>query len=157
HSIPLPSIPGYDAIRVLGQGGMGIVYLARDVVGNRLVALKMILGGYVGEKERARFRTEAEAVTRLGHPHVVQVYEVGEHEGRPFLALEFVPGPTLAARLGGTPQPPHQAARLIESLARAMHSAHQAGIVHRDLKPANILLALPAGAGQEQTSGSRTS
>src|SRR5205807_2514240 len=122
------------------------------------VALKMILaGGYAGEKERARFRTEAEAVTRLRNPNVVEVYEVGEHDGRPFLALEFVAGPTLAARLVGTPQPPHEAARLIEMLARAMHSAHEQGVVHRDLKPANILLALPAGAGQEPASGGHPS
>src|SRR5262249_45179787 len=107
-----------------------------------------------GENERARFRTEAEAVTRLRHPNVVEVYEVGEHDGRPFLALEFVAGPTLAARLRGTPQSPYEAARLLECLARAMHSAHEEGVVHRDLKPANILLAVPASATAE-TSGGR--
>ncbi len=136
-----PTVPGYEVQGKLGQGGMGIVYLARDAARDRLVALKMILAGaYAGEAERARFRTEAEAVARLSHPNVVQVYEVGEHDGRPFLSLEFVEGVTLAARLGGAPQPPREAAALLETLARTVHAAHEAGVVHRDLKPANILL-----------------
>jgi WD40 repeat protein/predicted Ser/Thr protein kinase len=139
---PLPAIPGYEVLRVLGQGGMGVVYQARQVALNRPVALKMILAGaYAGEHERARFRTEAEAVARLRHGNIVQIYEVGEQEGRPFLSLEFVEGGSLADRLKGTPQPAHDAARLLETLARAVHAAHQCGVVHRDLKPANVLLA----------------
>ena len=90
--------------------------------------------------DAARFRTEAEAVARLQHPNIVQVFEVGEHDGRPFLALEYVEGGSLL-QLAGTPQPPLEAARLLKTLARAMHHAHQQGIIHRDLKPANILLA----------------
>src|SRR5262249_51231441 len=107
-----------------------------------LVALKMIrAGAYAGDRERARFQAEAEAAARLRHPNIVQVYEVGQHDGRPFLALEFVEGGSLASRLKHTPQPPHQAAQLVETLARAVEFAHQQGVVHRDLKPANILLA----------------
>jgi WD40 repeat protein len=120
---------------------MGVVYKARQVALNRLVALKMILAGeHAGEAERARFRAEAEAVARLRHPNVVQVYEVGEHHGRPFLALELVEGGGLDAKLAGTPRPAKEAAALVETLARALHHAHAQGVVHRDLKPGNVLL-----------------
>jgi tetratricopeptide (TPR) repeat protein len=135
-------IPGYEILGELGRGGMGVVYKARQVSLKRFVALKMILAGsHAGADQRARFRTEAEAVARLQHPNIVQVYEVGEYDGLPFLALEFVDGASLARRLGGTPLPPRTAAELVERLAHAVHAAHQAGIVHRDLKPGNVLLA----------------
>src|SRR5665213_3615278 len=134
-------IGDYELLDELGRGGMGVVYKARQSKLNRLVALKMILAGeYAGEKELARFRTEAEAVARLQHPNIVQIFEVGEHDGHPYFSLEFVDGGSLAQKLDGTPLPPQQAARLVETLARAMHAAHQAGVVHRDLKPANVLL-----------------
>jgi serine/threonine protein kinase len=121
---------------------MGVVYKARQVALNRVVALKMILaGGHAGAEARARFRAEAEAVARLQHPNIVQVFEVGEHEGRPFFSLEFVDGGSLQGRLDGTPQAPAEAAALVRTLARAMHAAHEKGVVHRDLKPANVLLA----------------
>jgi WD40 repeat protein len=120
---------------------MGVVYRARDVKLNRLVALKMILaGGHAGEAELARFRREAEAVAQLQHPHIVQIHEIGEQDGLPYFALEFVAGGSLADRLDGTPLPQQQAAQLVGTLARAMHAAHERGIVHRDLKPANVLL-----------------
>jgi serine/threonine-protein kinase len=120
---------------------MGVVYKARQVRLKRLVALKMVLAGpHAGEKELARFRTEVEAFARLQHPNVVQIYEVGEHDGRAFFSLEFVDGGTLASRLDGRPQPPEASAQLIETLARAVHCAHEHGIVHRDLKPGNVLL-----------------
>jgi WD40 repeat protein len=119
---------------------MGIVYQARHVKLNRVVALKMILsGGHAADL--ARFRGEAEAVARLQHPGIVQIFEIGDWGGRPFFSLEFVDGGSLAQKLAGIPQPPLPTAHLVESLARAMAVAHQRGIVHRDLKPANILLA----------------
>jgi serine/threonine protein kinase len=131
----------YELLEEIGRGGMGVVYKACQTKLNRLVALKMILAGSLAvAKERARFQLEAEAVARLQHPNIVQIYEVGEVEGRPFFALEYVPGGSLADRLDGTPVLPNSAAQLIETLARAMHYAHERGIVHRDLKPANILL-----------------
>src|SRR5205823_13710880 len=123
------------------RGGMGVVYRARQIGLNRVVALKMILTGeFSGPEDRIRFRAEAEAAARLQHPNVVQIYEVGEHQGRPFLSLEFVDGGSLQGKLTGTPWLAREAAQLIEVLARAMHAAHQRGVVHRDLKPANVLL-----------------
>jgi hypothetical protein len=137
----LPSIAGYEILGELGRGGMGVVYKARHTRLKRTVALKMILGGaLVGPEHLARFRTEAEAVARLQHPHIVQIYEIGEHNGLPFLALEFVDGGSLSAKLAGNPQQPAEAALVVETLAEAMHAAHQVGVVHRDLKPANVLL-----------------
>jgi tetratricopeptide (TPR) repeat protein len=138
----LPSVPGYEVLAELGRGGMGVVYKARQLALHRLVALKMVRGGAEAEPAAlARFRTEAEAVARLQHPNIVQIYEVGEVNGRPFCALEFVAGCGLNTYLAGTPQPPAAAAGLVEVLARAMAAAHECGIVHRDLKPSNVLLS----------------
>jgi serine/threonine-protein kinase len=138
----LPSVPGYEVFEELGRGGMGVVYKARQVKAGRTVALKMILAGaHAGAAERSRFQTEAEAVARLSHPNIVQIYEVGEHDGKPFFSLELCPGGSLDKKLGGDPQQPRQAAGLVEVLARAMHAAHQHQVIHRDLKPANVLLA----------------
>jgi WD40 repeat protein/serine/threonine protein kinase len=138
---PLPVIPGYKVLGYLARGGMGAVYKARQIDLDRLVALKMILSGaYADAEERARFRNEALASARLRHPNVVQVYEVGEHDGQPFLALEFVDGGSLAGQLNGTPLEARRAAETVEVLARAVAAAHAAGVVHRDLKPANVLL-----------------
>ncbi len=140
--LPPPSVPGYEILGELGRGGMGVVYQARQLGFNRVVALKMILSGaHAGPDERDRFRTEAEAVARLQHPNIVQVHEVGEHDGRPFFSMEFCPGGGLDHKLGGTPLPPAEAARLVETLARAVEAAHRRNVVHRDLKPANVLLA----------------
>jgi WD40 repeat protein len=136
-----PRVPGYEILGELGRGGMGVVYRARQTALNREVALKMVLAGeHAGAAERARFRAEAEAVARLSHPNVVQIHEVGEHDGLPFFSLEYCPGGSLAGRLDGTPWPARRAAELVETLARGVHAAHQAGVVHRDLKPANVLL-----------------
>ena len=137
----LPRIPGYEVEALLGRGGMGVVYRARHLRLNRLVALKMLLGGpYAGPHERARFQREAEAVARLRHPNIVQVHDVGDHDGVPYFTMEFVEGGSLAQALAGTPQPARRAAALLATLAEAVEAAHRAGIVHRDLKPANILL-----------------
>jgi serine/threonine-protein kinase len=135
----LPQVPGYDVEAVLGQGGMGVVYKARHLALKRTVALKM-LAGHPHPAERARFRAEAEAVARLQHPNIVQIHEVGEADGRPFFALEYVAGGSLAQRLAGQPLPPRDAACLVAALAEAMHLAHSRNLVHRDLKPGNILL-----------------
>jgi serine/threonine protein kinase len=135
-------VPGYEILGELARGGMAVVYKARQLGLKRLVALKMILAGrHAGLVQAARFRSEAEAVARLQHPNIVQIHEVGEHEGLPYLCLEFVDGGSLDRRLGGTPLPPRQAAQLVETLARAVQAAHEHGIIHRDLKPANVLLA----------------
>jgi hypothetical protein len=143
----LPAIPGYEILGVLGRGGMGIVYKARQTSLKRLVALKMILaGGHAGPHELARFRAEAEAIARFQHPNIVQVYEIGQHGGLPYICLEYVEGSSLSKKLAGTPLPATSAARLAETLARAVHAAHERGVVHRDLKPGNILVV----AGQEQ-------
>jgi Tol biopolymer transport system component len=134
-------VPGYEIISELGRGGMGVVYQARHQKLGRVVALKMILSGaHAGEADLARFRTEAEAVARLQHPSIVQIFEVGEHDGRPYFSLEFCGGGSLEKKLAGVPLPPKEAASLAETLARAMHAAHEASVVHRDLKPANVLL-----------------
>jgi tRNA A-37 threonylcarbamoyl transferase component Bud32 len=136
-----PVLPGYEIVGELGRGGMGIVYKAVQKSLKRLVALKMIRADIAQEPDdRTRFLAEAEAVARLRHANIVQIYEIGEHDGRPFFSLEFVEGGTLLGRLNGTPLRSHEAAELVESLARAMHYAHEQGVVHRDLKPANILL-----------------
>lgn len=135
-------VPGYEIIDELGRGGMGVVYKARQAGLNRLVALKMILAAeHAGVADRMRFQTEAQAVAQLQHPNIVQIYEVGEADGRPYFSLEFVDGGSLAQKIQGQPQPARNAAALVEALARAVAAAHEAGIIHRDLKPANVLLA----------------
>jgi len=139
---PLPQVAGYELLEVLGRGGMGVVYKARQLGLNRVVALKMILAGAnASPQDLSRLRAEAEAVAQLAHPNIVQIYEIGEQGGCPFLALEYVSDGSLAQHLDGTPLSPKQAAETVLALARAVHHAHEKGIVHRDLKPANVLLA----------------
>jgi serine/threonine protein kinase/tetratricopeptide (TPR) repeat protein len=136
-----PSVPGYVIEGILGRGGMGVVYKARQLSLKRTVALKMILAGaHAGPDLLARFRMEAEAVAHLQHPNIVQIYEIGDQDGLCYFSLEYVDGGSLAAQLAGGPRPPEDAARYVEVLARTMHYCHQKGIVHRDLKPANVLL-----------------
>jgi serine/threonine protein kinase len=138
---PSVEIPGYEILGVLGRGGMGVVYKARQTSLNRLVALKMILSGaHAGSSERERFLREAAAVAQLQHPHILQIYDLGEHAGLPYFAMEFCDGGNLAGRLREKPLPADEAVRLVEALARAVHHAHEHGIVHRDVKPANVLL-----------------
>jgi predicted Ser/Thr protein kinase/tetratricopeptide (TPR) repeat protein len=134
------TVPGYQLVKELGRGGMGVVYLATQDGLNRQVALKMVLAGaHASEKEKARFLVEAEAVAAVRHPGVVQVFDFGTHDGRPYFALEYLSGGCLGSRLDGTPMPPRTAARLVQQIATAVQAAHDAGVVHRDLKPANIL------------------
>ncbi len=141
-SAPVRCVPGYEILGELGRGGMGVVYKARHLGLKRTVALKMILsGGHASKQHLDRFRTEAEAVARLQHPHIVQIYDIGQHDGLPYFSLEFCEGGSLADLLHGLPQPPRRAAELVHCLAGAMDYAHQHQIIHRDLKPANILIA----------------
>jgi WD40 repeat protein len=143
-------VPGYELLRELGRGAMGVVYLARQTRLNRLTAIKVILaGGHASATDLARFHAEAESIARLQHPNIIQIYEVGLSEGRPFLALEYAGGGTLAGRLGGRPQAPAEAARLGVRLAQAVQAAHEHGVIHRDLKPGNVLL----GSGPETSLG----
>jgi serine/threonine protein kinase len=137
----LPIVSGYLLLSEVGRGGMGVVYKAKHERLKRVVALKMVsIHPQDDAQDLARFQAEAEAVARLHHPNIVQIFEVGEQDGSPYLALEFVTGGTLKNRLDGRPQPIRAAVQLVQQLARAVHAAHQRGIVHRDLKPANILL-----------------
>jgi formylglycine-generating enzyme required for sulfatase activity/tRNA A-37 threonylcarbamoyl transferase component Bud32 len=141
-----PDVPGYEVLGVLGHGGMGVVYRARQLKANRLVALKMIRAvEHATPQDRLRFQIETEAVARLQHPHIVQLYEASEVRGQPFFSLEFCEGGTLTEQLKKQRPTPRESAQLIEALARAMHYAHLRGVVHRDLKPGNVLLA---GAGR---------
>jgi hypothetical protein len=143
---PLPAVPGYELLRELGRGGMGVVYLAWHLPLKRLVALKMLSAAHATAEQLARFRIEAEALARLQHPNVVPIYDVGEFEGHPYFTMEYVAGPSLAALLDGRPQDAGASARLVEVLARAVDAVHHVGIVHRDLKPGNVLFALSRGA-----------
>ncbi len=131
----------YEVLELLGQGGMGIVYKAKQSNLDRTVALKVILGGLHAPPDNLqRFRTEAEAVARLQHPNVVQIYEVGEHEGHSYFSLEYVEGGTLADKIRTTSLTCREATNLVQTLASAMHVVHDHGLIHRDLKPANVLL-----------------
>jgi serine/threonine protein kinase len=134
------TIPGYEILEELGRGGMGVVYKARQVDLDRLVALKMIrAGSHAGPEEQARFRVEAQAAARLDHPHIVRIYHFGEHQGLPYFSMELVSGGSLARKMAGQPWPLAAAVHLIQTLAQAIHHAHQQHVIHRDLKPANVL------------------
>jgi serine/threonine protein kinase len=141
----VPQLPAYEILEPLGRGGMGIVFKARQVSLNRLVAIKWIRSGDADEQDQARFRAEAAAAAQLQHPAIVQVFEVGECAGRPYFTQEYVEGGSLGGFLDGAPQPPRRAARMVQAIAAGVQYAHQHGILHRDLKPANILLAPRAG------------
>jgi WD40 repeat protein len=146
----------YDILGEVGRGGMGVVYKARHRGLHRLAAIKMVLqGSFASAQQRLRFQLEAELAARVQHANIVQVYEIGSHDGQPFLAMEWVEGGSLAERMDGQPWPAAEAARLIETLACAIHVAHSQGVIHRDLKPANVLLSVVSCqlsvVGQEST------
>ena len=137
----LGKIGDYELIRELGRGGMGVVYLARQMSLNRQVAFKMILAGpFASPAAVRRFRTEAEAAARLRHPNIVTIFETGEFSGKPYYSMQYVRGPSLADRIQDTTVPPDKAAQYTRTIARAVQHAHEQGILHRDLKPSNVLL-----------------
>jgi tetratricopeptide (TPR) repeat protein len=142
HEDPVPpQLPGYEFQAVLGRGGVGVVYRARHVRLNRMVALKMLLAGsYAAPDELERFLREAEAVARLHHPNVVQLYDAGDIDGRPYFTMQLIEGGSLAQEAARAPLPPRRSAELVAEVADAIEAAHQAGIIHRDLKPGNVLL-----------------
>jgi len=131
----------YEILEELGRGAMAIVYRARERRLNRIVALKVPLGGsFMRESEKQRFLIEARAAARLNHPNIVAVYGWGEHGGRPYFSMELVSGRSLAARAKDSPSTPHEAASLVRTIAQAIAYAHSKDVIHRDLKPANILV-----------------
>jgi tetratricopeptide (TPR) repeat protein/predicted Ser/Thr protein kinase len=129
----------YRVLKVLGKGGMAVVLLASQQQPRRQVAIKVILEGISGSGLQ-RFRSEADVVARLRHPHIVQIYQVGEHHGRPYFVMEYLEGGSLAQKLASSPLAPRAAVKLLAALAEAMQYAHSQGVLHRDLKPSNILL-----------------
>ena len=138
----LPAVPGYSVLAEVARGGMGVVYRAQHLSLNRVVALNMVLAADVASPEQLlRFRLEAELAARVQHPGIVAVYEVGPWKGLPFLAMEWLPGGSLAQKLAGGPLAAREAAALVQALAGAVQAAHAQGVIHRDLKPANVLLA----------------
>jgi serine/threonine-protein kinase len=151
HAAGLPSRIGeYEILRELGRGGMGVVYQARHAQLKRVVALKMVLAGqFAADEDLVRFREEARAAAALDHPGIVSIYETGQCQGQPFLAMAYVEGPSLASVLADGPLQPHVAARLMQKIVTAVAYAHAHGVIHRDLKPANILLERSEVRGQK--------
>jgi serine/threonine protein kinase/WD40 repeat protein len=137
----LEQVGHYRILRPIGRGGMGSVYLARDTRLGRLVALKFLSADLLGSAEiRHQFDVEARTTASLSHPNVVTLFDVGEHEGRPWVALEYIEGATLSQRMNDDWPSIAESLRIVLAIARAIEAAHAAGIVHRDLKPANVLL-----------------
>jgi serine/threonine-protein kinase len=138
--LTISSPDGYTLLDKLGQGATGVVFQARQHHPERMVALKFFVAGAYAAEQRTRFLAEANVIARLDHSNIVRVHAIAEHQGQPFLCLEYLEGGHLGRKIAGRPQPPRQAARLLEQLAQAVQHAHDKGVIHRDLKPANVLL-----------------
>src|ERR1039458_2529602 len=137
----LPDFGDYEILETLGRGGMGVVYKARQRSNQRIVALKTILGGVHAEADfKRRFWREARLASKLNHPNIVPVLDLGEHDGQPYFCMEYIPGTDLARKTANQPLRPEAAARYVEAVARALQYAHEHGVLHRDLKPSNILV-----------------
>ncbi|MBE0544230.1 MAG: protein kinase [Verrucomicrobia bacterium] len=140
-AVQLGSFGDYDLLEELGHGGMGVVYKARQCSLHRVVALKMLLGGqFAGKVALGRFRAEAELAAQLQHPNIVAIHEIGEQDGLPYFTMDFVPGHSLVDLVRDHPLPARAAAGYVQTIARAIHYAHEQGVLHRDLKPSNILI-----------------
>jgi serine/threonine protein kinase len=138
---PLPALPGYEILREIARGGMGVVYEARQTGLNRAVAVKLILHGAVASgADRRRFATEAAAAAKLKHPNIVVIHDVGEHAGQPYFSMEYVAGESLAAVTRRKLLAAKQAAHYVAEVARAVQFAHERGVLHRDIKPSNVLI-----------------
>ena len=136
-------IGDYELLEVIAHGGMGVVYKARQKSLNRIVALKLLLGGaHASQDFKRRFRQEAELAARLHHPNIIPIYECGEHEGQPYFSMEYVAGSDLASVLRGKPLEANLASEYVRAAAEAVHYAHLQGVLHRDLKPSNLLLGV---------------
>ena len=135
-----PEIPGYEFKKRLGKGGMGVVWLVKDLRASRLVALKQTISDELSDSDRTRFRIEAQAMAKLEHPNIVHVFDVNEFEGRPYFTMDYCPGGSLNEYLDRKPQPARICAEILEKLALGVQHAHENGIIHRDLKPANVLI-----------------
>jgi serine/threonine-protein kinase len=136
----------YELLEELGRGAMGIVYKARQISLDRIVALKMILAGQLAsETEVQRFQAEARMAAHLRHPHIVAIHDVGQHEGQHYFTMDCIAGRSLGDLIRDKPLPPAQAAAILRTVAEAIHYAHNQGVLHRDLKPGNILMATGGG------------
>ena len=131
----------YELLEEIARGGMGVVFKARQINLNRIVALKMILAGqFAGQEDVQRFYTEAEAAAQLDHPGIVPIFEIGEHQGQHYFSMGYIEGKSLSHKVADGPLPPREAAELLQRICDAMAYAHERGVIHRDLKPANILI-----------------
>jgi serine/threonine protein kinase len=140
-SLPRQQFGDYELLEEIAWGGMGVVYRARQHSLDCIVAVKMLLSGPLASREFIqRFRTEAAAAASLQYPNIVAIHEVGFHAGQHFFAMDFIAGRTLAEAIGQQPLPAKRAAAILQTVAEAVHYAHEHGILHRDLKPSNVIL-----------------